>query len=208
MPGATGYDLTVQDTTTSTTILNALPITGSTSYTLAGSLISGDSYQWLVTAFNSSGDIGQATQPSIFAVYILPPVLPSPTPTATSGSTLTPTFSWLAVSGAANYQVDLLDTSVGTLSFVIAPIQVNGTSYSVSTELIAGHTYEWQVLADDSSGNASAWSSPVQFTAASPPVVPPPVVPPPFFFFFFFFFFFVPHRRAAARRAAGWVQPH
>ena len=63
---------------------------------------------------------------------------------------------------------DLLDTSIGTLSFVIAPVQVNGTSYTVNTPLIAGHNYEWQVLANDSAGNESPWSNPVAFTGVSP----------------------------------------
>ena len=180
VPAATGYYLTVQDTTKNTTVLNAFPVVG-TSYTLGGQLVVGDTFQWSVAAFDNAGVLGQGTQPSIFSVYIASPALPSPTTAILGGTTsLTPTFTWAAVAGAVSYQVDVSDTTAGILSFVIFPETVTATSYTVSTPLMAGHTYEWQVLATDSSGNQSPWSSPVSFAAVSPPPgSPPPGSPPP-----------------------------
>jgi hypothetical protein len=169
VPGAAGYRLTIRDTTTNTTYLNALPVTG-TSYTLAGQLVPNHTYQWSVAAFDSSGNVGGASDPGVFSVFIPGAALAAPAPSSPSGAgaPTVPSFRWSAVPKAASYQINVIDSAAGTLNFVIAPTRVSGTSYTPAVPLALGHPYEWQVLAFDSSGNESAWSDPVPFTTVAP----------------------------------------
>ena len=58
VPEATGYYLSIVDTTTQVTIANNLQVTG-TSYTPATSLTNGDSYQWQVQAYDGSARLAR-----------------------------------------------------------------------------------------------------------------------------------------------------
>jgi hypothetical protein len=164
VPGATGYYLTVQDTTANTRILDALPVTGSTSYTFAGSLVSGHQYQWSVKAFDRNGVIGPVSDANVFSVFIPPAVLAPPAPNLAGSSTTF--FQWSRVPGATGYSLNLVDVSAGTLRYTITPVQIGDvTSYGVNMPLIAGHMYEWEVLSYDNLDHESDWSTPVTFIA-------------------------------------------
>ncbi|HEY1603451.1 MAG TPA: dockerin type I domain-containing protein [Pirellulales bacterium] len=67
VPDATGYFLTIVDTTTQTTIANGISVTG-TSYTPAAGLATGDSFQWKVQAFDGAGALAAASSPLSFTV--------------------------------------------------------------------------------------------------------------------------------------------
>ena len=64
--------------------------------------------------------------------------------------TLTPTVSWSAVFGASGYYIDLVDQTTNQVILTSAP--VNGTSYTPSTPLAVGDTYQWRVMAYSSGG--------------------------------------------------------
>jgi hypothetical protein len=67
VPDATGYFLTIVDTTTQVTIANGISVPG-TSYTPNVPLPSGDSFQWKVQAFDGAGALAAASSPLAFTV--------------------------------------------------------------------------------------------------------------------------------------------
>ena len=86
------------------------------------------------------------------------PTLSSPT-TAATGVSLTPTLSWVAVSGATSYDVYIGTTLPGS-----ATANVSTNSYSPST-LLSGTTYSWKVIAKNGCGSGTASST---FTFTTP----------------------------------------
>lgn len=77
--------------------------------------------------------------------------------TTTNITATTATFNWSAVSGAANYTIQ--GRKVGTTNWTtIGP--VTGTSKTVSAQLVACKTYEWQVQASCATGGTSSAFSP------------------------------------------------
>ena len=69
----------------------------------------------------------------------------------------TPTFSWDAVPGAADYELRIADSQSGLDS--AATVSVTGTSYTPSAALTNLQTYYWQVRAKDGAGQFGAWSN-------------------------------------------------
>src|SRR5208283_4641628 len=96
------------------------------------------------------------------------PSLVSPANAAT-GVLLTPTVSWNAASGATSYGVHF-----GTSSPPALITNTTSTSYSPGT-LVAGKTYYWRIVAQNSAGSAASaiWS----FTTQLPPSAPTLVAP-------------------------------
>jgi hypothetical protein len=166
---AAGYDIEIEDTTANTIqyVLYPSQVSG-TSYSPGEPLIPGHTYQWLVAAYDGSGE---ETAWSAASVHVL---LPKPTPISPAGVTnsTVPTFQWSTVAGAAGYEIEVIQYSGGTFTTVVGPTSVGSTSYSTSEPFVAGQSYQWQVAAIDSSGMVGTWSSPVAFTLPPPP--PPP----------------------------------
>jgi hypothetical protein len=164
VPKAVGYALFVKDTTTGTIVYAGLPVSG-TSYTPGTPLSNNDTYDWYVRAINSDGTLGPLPAGADFDVSVTAELAGPPTPESPSGTTTTtPTFQWSAVTHAAGYEIEILDTTNHTVGYVVYPTPVSGTSYTPGTPLTPGHTYQWQVLAYDSLGATSAWSSPTLFS--------------------------------------------
>jgi len=65
--GASGYYLTIVDSTTHVTVANKLVVTG-TSYIPTTPLANNDSFQWQVQAFDASGALGPASAQTTFTV--------------------------------------------------------------------------------------------------------------------------------------------
>ena len=86
------------------------------------------------------------------------PTLSSPS-TAATGVSLTPTLSWVAVSGATGYDVYIGTTLPGS-----ATANVSTNSYSPST-LLSGTSYSWKVIAKNGCGSGTASST---FTFTTP----------------------------------------
>jgi subtilase family serine protease len=91
----------------------------------------------------------------------------TPTPSGPSGAitSTTPTFQWSAVAGATGYYLTLLDTT--TQQSIASNLSVSSTSYTPSTQLTAGHSYQWQVQAFDQDGTLGTASAPTTFSVNS-----------------------------------------
>jgi predicted phage tail protein len=156
VPGANHYDLWVSDLTTGQVLENP-DVTG-TSFTFSQLLVPDHSYESWVRAFDSNGF---ASGWSAGLSVTLPPLaVPVPkSPTNLIGDT-TPTFSWNAVAGANHYDVWVSDLTTGQ---VLHNPEVTDNSFTFTQPLVSGHNYRYWVREFDDAGNASAWSSPVDF---------------------------------------------
>ncbi len=147
--GATGYMVSVYDLTLGklTTYTTGASVT---SYTVAsGALTGGDSFVWNVRAL--SGTVSGPT--SIYLYFQLPapvklaaPVAVGPGSSASPGpilTTLKPTLTWNAVTGATGYQINLYDSTLGKLMTYTVGASV--TSFTVTTSLVAGDSFVWNV---------------------------------------------------------------
>jgi serine protease Do len=117
----------------------------------------------------------------VVPVPVVPaPVLLSPAPDAVI-STLTPTLSWGAVSGATRYEVQIWAAPKGP-PFLIDNV-VAATSYTVPAGVLSsGTTYGWTVCAGNSLGWGDWATMPgttyaPEFTVQAPPS--PPLLSPP-----------------------------
>ncbi len=105
---------------------------------------------------NENGDKTKTATLTLTAPACAAPATPTGL-TTTNITATTATFNWNAVSGAANYTIQ--GRKVGTTNWVtIGP--VTGTSKTVSSQLVACKSYEWQVKASCSTGGASSAFSP------------------------------------------------
>ncbi|HZZ78696.1 MAG TPA: Ig-like domain-containing protein, partial [Gemmataceae bacterium] len=87
IPGATGYSLTLVDTTNGQTILSNLSLAGTT-YTPTTPLTNGHNYQWQVQAFDNNGYLGPNTNTQSFSVAIGGSINHAPTGTSNTITTL------------------------------------------------------------------------------------------------------------------------
>ncbi len=160
--GAAGYQFELTDVTGGgDTVVVGPTNVGGTSYTPAGALTVGHTYQWQVLTHDSSGADSAWSSPVTFHIVPPPPSLISPAGTTTS---TTPTFQWSAAAGAAGYQIEIADVTGGGDAVILAPTKVAVLTYTLAAPLTAGHTYQWQVLAYDTSGADSSWSSAMSFS--------------------------------------------
>jgi hypothetical protein len=160
----TGYQINIFDITTST-LESELVGASVTSDTLDTPLAPGNNYIWNVRAVDgtASGPPSNYLSFQTAAAAALPaPVATSPGSSVAPGSavtTLTPTFSWNAVTGAAltGYQINIFNVTTSTL--VSAVVGASVTSYTPTTPLSAGGSYVWNVRALDgtTSGPPSAY---------------------------------------------------
>jgi hypothetical protein len=184
--GMTGFQLNMYDT----------PHTGSSSYTIdptatsftlpSGVLTAGDAYVWNLRVVAGT----QSGPPSTYLNFQAPPAVTLPAPvtigpgsTTTPGTvltTLTPTFTWNAVTGVTGmtgYQLSLYDTThTGTANYTIDP---TATSFTLpSGVLAAGDSYVWflRVVAGTQTGPRSAY---LNFQAPPGVTLPAPVATAP-----------------------------
>ncbi len=81
---------------------------------------------------------------------------------------LRPTFTWQAVDGALEYQIQV--SAKTDFSTFAVNAQTAATSYTPTTSLLVNRKYYWRVLAANASG-ASDWAS-SSFTTPNPPPAP------------------------------------
>jgi hypothetical protein len=141
--GAVSYSLTVTDTVTGKVVISQPGLTG-TSYTPpAGTpLTSGDAFTWDVTAVTAETQATLSPAPaSGFAIIAIPaPVGPS----GTADSTM-PLFTWSNIAGAAGYDLQVFDTTIGLT--VINAQDITNNSYTPIAALTNLDTFEWTVSA-------------------------------------------------------------
>ena len=144
------------------------PQVNSTSYTTTTPLIFGHAYDWYVYANVSiNGTIFPGPSSTLNSFRVSQTAAPSLLGPA-SGSTVntaTPTLQWTSVTGAAYYNLTLIDTTISSLP--MATIQVNGTSVTMSPALTVGHTYQWFVYGENNTIGPSGTSPPATFTVGT-----------------------------------------
>jgi hypothetical protein len=148
VPGASGYDLQVFDTTTGTTAINT-QVNSNNSYVPSLPLNNLDTYVWTVSAYINATNHGlpYASPPS-GSVYFTVNLDVAPVPIAPANeadiTTTTPTFEWSPVNGAVSYQITIVDFSeIPSTPTVLSELQ---PSYTPSVPLPNGY-YQWSVQA-------------------------------------------------------------
>jgi fibronectin type 3 domain-containing protein len=143
----------------------SLPISGTT-FTPT-SLVNGDTYQWKVTAANSSGE---STASNVASAKPMPPLPAAPSGlTATAGDGKV-TLKWTASSTAGTYYWLDSRPAGGTWKRAIYPI---GTCCTfVYSGLANGTTYEFRLEATNVAGDSAASN-----TASAKPMPPIPAAP-------------------------------
>jgi formylglycine-generating enzyme required for sulfatase activity/N-acetylneuraminic acid mutarotase len=112
----------------------------------------------------------------VLAVSILPPVLSSPA-NREAGQSQSPTLSWLPVSNATGYYVQVSTDSLFTaIAFEDTNMIAASNSRTVSG-LSGGVTYYWRVTAENAN-DKSAWSAVWSFTTATVSLLAPTLVSP------------------------------
>jgi hypothetical protein len=92
-------------------------------------------------------------------------------------TTDTPALQWSAVSGAAGYDVYVVDTTTGNT--IVSGAQVTGTSYNLTVLLNSGHSFKWWVTAFDGSGDVSSTPQSLDFAVSLPiSTLPAPIRTP------------------------------
>jgi len=146
----------------------------------------------LVKVTNPSPGGGTSATSVDFYVALAPPS-PNSTKWPTGGivsTSSTPTFEWIAVSGATNYTIQVSNQSNFTQSqaceitceeteasnFVNTYSNITGTSFLMPTALQAGLTYYWRIRANTAQVNG-LWSAPISFQVIAPPN-PPGLISP------------------------------
>jgi fibronectin type 3 domain-containing protein len=135
----------------------------STTYFDSG-LNPGTAYYYLLAAYNNSGESG-AAQVSATTLAILPPPPGSIAAKGVSGGI---DVSWSLSEGATQYQLQRSLSLTGPFAAIVTTV----SSYYLDTNVVAGTTYYYRVLAE-ASGHTSA-PSPIAAAVApdSPPAAP------------------------------------
>jgi hypothetical protein len=169
--GAMHYEVWVDNVTAGLSQVLWNANVADTTWTPKASLHRGDTYRIWVRAFDSAGNASAWSAAKDFSIAPLAtPTLGSPHDTFNPvGVTTTgpkPTFAWNAVAGASAYDLWVDDLTTGQ-SQVLRNMNITGTSYLPPQALAAGHNYRSWVRALDNLGDASAWSTPLDFTACA-----------------------------------------
>ena len=154
---ATSYDMELSTTATFTPATTTLvTVTGLTT-DWSPALTTNQVYYVRVRGINSLGVKGTVSAVRTFTLdTVAPTTAPTLSAPANNSIALTqkPTFTWVAVSGAARYEIRY-GTDVDLSS--VTPISVAAVSYTPTTNLL-NTTYFWQVRALDAAGNPGPWS--------------------------------------------------
>jgi hypothetical protein len=128
---AVHYSLRITDSHTGKTIVSIGNLTG-TSVTLsaAHALTPGVGYMWTVTAVSTNGLASSKSTPAAFSID----ALPAPTPISPSGPTptLKPTFTWVPVTDAGHYDLEVI-SSAGHV--IVQVTNIKGASYTLQGSL-------------------------------------------------------------------------
>lgn len=131
---------------------------GNTSGATAGS------YSINVSGTSTSGSHADSVTLNVSTAAPGTPTLTSPANGAT-GTSLTPTFTWNAVSGATSYDLQVA-TDAGFTNIVINATGLTSTSYTPGTSLGANTAHFWRVKANNGCGSGN-YSSTFGFTTAA-----------------------------------------
>jgi len=142
---ATGYKITIGTTAGGNNILNAFDLGNVTTYTLPTSLMIGTKYFYTINAYNSYNSSLSCTERNFTTVGCA--TVSAPTAAAT-GVSLTPTFSWAAVTGVTGYKLTI-GTTTGGNNILNAYDVGNVTTHTLSSPLALGTKYFYTVNSYD-----------------------------------------------------------
>lgn len=168
VPGATSYQIVVNNRTTNAGNLFPNSTANTNSWTPPSDLVSGQGYRVLVRAVMPGGAFTPWSSRD-FAVGT-----PTTTPLGTVAN-LRPTITWSAFGGTTNYAVWLNDVSAGT-SNLVPNTTVSGTSWVVPIDLVSGRSYRVWVKALNGT-NVGTWNTPVDFVVGRATVTAPTGTP-------------------------------
>jgi subtilisin-like proprotein convertase family protein len=157
--GAERYEVWVLNVDTNAYVIQVSNVTGTT-YTSTRNLPLGE-YQVTVRAISLLGDVTDWSNPVTF-IGGAAPVINSPVNNSTTGAR--PSIAWSAVSGAATYQVRIVNLA-NNVSVVFAG-NLTGTNFTPTSNLATGRYRIW-VRAVSAQGHLSNWSTPVDTRVAS-----------------------------------------
>jgi hypothetical protein len=166
-PGATAYDLWVNNVTTGQQAIRNQNLTTNT-FTPATPLPAGSYQAWIrVTTGGSTSPWSPA-----YNFTITPPAIPTLTAPIGATSTSTPTFTWSASTDAARYDLYISNLTTGQITRQQS-LTIN--SFTPTSALATGSYQAW-VQAFNSAGNSAGWSAGISFTltgAAAPTLTAP-----------------------------------
>lgn len=153
--GATRYVIWVNDDTNNLVATVFDSEIKTTSYTPVDALLPGNHRVW-IRAFDSSGALTpwSAASPFVVAETVGAPIITAPAATINSPI---PDITWTAVTGAATYDVEVLNTLTGN-SVAYTATGITTTVHRPTSALAAG-TYDIRVRSIDAVGGPSAWSA-------------------------------------------------
>jgi hypothetical protein len=161
------YQYEVQVSTVSTfntTVQTAFVNDPSTSHSLSVLANSaGTLYYWRVRAINGSGVASAFSAVRSFTLDTTAPTPPNLSAPANAAVTINskPVFSWMAVTGAQAYFIDIDDNN--DFSSILQTYQAGTTSFTPPNPIPQG-TYYWQLRVQDVAGNMSIPSASRSFT--------------------------------------------
>jgi len=158
--GASSYRLDVSTSSTFATFVTQDLTVSGTSQAITG-LTPSTTYYARVRAVNSGGTTSASSSNGTQATTVSAPSVPA-TPTFSLVSSTGFTVSWVAVSGASSYRLDV-STSSTFATFVTQDLTVSGISQSVA-RLSPSTTYYARVRAVNSGGTSSSSSNGTQAT--------------------------------------------
>ncbi len=136
-------------------------------------------YYWRVRASNSSGTSAFSSPFAFTTTSATLPVAPTLITPASGAAnvSVTPSFDWSDVSGAASYRFQL-STSNSFNTTIVDSLNVTQSQFSLPLSLSNSTTYYWRVAAKNAAGTG-VYSSIFSFTTVlAPPAVPILIAPP------------------------------
>ncbi|MGA2496357.1 MAG: SdrD B-like domain-containing protein [Tepidisphaeraceae bacterium] len=154
--GATSYALYILDASTSTTVYSNTSLTGTSLSLPANSIQYGNTYYWFMTSANGAGSGGNSSP-----LYFQTTTPPTPT-VNTPGEATAPgdvraadsaqTFTWISVSGATQYRLQVFDITTNLQVYSNATIN---TSIIVSSGTFGtGDSFRWSVTSINGAGES------------------------------------------------------
>ena len=156
--GAVTYSFQLRNLATGVTVHNIQNLPTPT-WTAPTDLPTGN-YRWWSIAVGANSLAGSWSAPTDFYIG------GSAKFTTPSGTwSTTPTFNWLAVGGAARYELQINRVDVVQYK-VVNELNLTGTSFTVTTPLVAGGHYRIWIRAVSTTGEVGPWSTTLDFSVA------------------------------------------
>jgi hypothetical protein len=153
-------EVNTQPDFTGTIIFNADTLTD-TAQTVNG-LLNNSNYYWRVTALNDSGFASDISSTFLFTTKLSTAILSSPS-NHSIGVSLSPALSWLSVSGADKYKLEV-NTQPDFAGTIVFDIDTINTIYHQIEGLTENTKYYWRVTGLNNAGNTSDTSHTFSFT--------------------------------------------